>query len=343
MRNLLISHVVDKRYPQYVCRGNITQWQLKELKYLVGGLALSNFRGASRHAIDSICITAFVSLTMTAVYSNYFLIFTAVISLSGILNESMVASVGNSIAIESREKNYRDMRRFNFIFMLLAGWVMVSLLCLYQPFILLWVGPDLMLGLPEVVLLCIYYYLLKAGDIRWIYHQGAGLWWKARYIVIAEIISNVVLNILLAKYWGVKGIILATLITLFFINFIGGAWILFREYYQNDKLAEFFEDQALYFMVTAAIAVLCWFGCEKTMRWFSTNVLELIRVVLGAVTSSNDKIPKILECISLLVRLFICTLVTVLGYIFVYHRTERYQDAKHWMLSRYSIIKCYNS
>lgn len=261
LRNLVISRVVDWRFPQYVCRGSINEEQFGELKLLVGGLALSKFRGASRHAIDSICITAFVSLTMTAVYSNYYLIHSAVVSLSGILCGAMVASVGNSIAAESREKNYRDMRRFNFIYLLLAGWAMICLLCLYQPFVRLWMsgalpsgtvaasealarnnvaaGSSLMLGMPEVVALCLYFYLLKAGDMRWIYHQGAGLWWKARYIVIAEIVCNVVLNILLAMYWGVLGIILATLISLFFINFIGGAWILFKEYFQNGKLGEF--------------------------------------------------------------------------------------------------------
>lgn len=242
LRNLVISRVVDCRFPQYVCRGGISEEKFGVLKLLVGGLALSKFRGASRHAIDSICITAFVSLTMTAVYSNYFLIHSAVVSLSGILSGAMVSSVGNSIVAESREKNYRDMRRFNYIYMLLAGWATICLLCLYQPFVRFWLGgmlaggtvstgETLMLGMPEVVALCLYFYLLKAGDMRWIYHQGAGLWWKARYIVIAEIICNVVLNILLAKYWGVLGIIVATLISLFFINFIGGAWILLKEYY----------------------------------------------------------------------------------------------------------------
>ena len=83
---------------------------------------------------------------------------------------AMVASVGNSIVMESREKNYCDMRRFNFMYMLLAGWAMVCLFCLYQPFVRIWVGQKLMLGLPEVVTLCLYFYVLKMGDMRWIYH-----------------------------------------------------------------------------------------------------------------------------------------------------------------------------
>jgi len=369
LRNLLISRVVDCRFPQYVCRGGISEEQFGELKLLVGGLALSKFRGASRHAIDSICITAFVSLTMTAVYSNYFLIHSAVISLCGIMSGAMVASVGNSIASESREKNYRDMRLFNFIYMLLAGWAVICMLCLYQPFMQMWMGgalagrtvtagvavaqsgvaggavgagealnqgsmnagvavaqgsvaasETLMLGMPEVVALCLYFYVLKMGDIRWIYHQGAGLWWKARHIVIAEIVCNVVLNILLAKYWGVLGIILATLISLFFINFIGGAWILFKEYFQNGKLHEFFADQAKYFLITTAVGAVCYFVCET--------------VAVGTGISH-----KVVEALYLLIRLVICTIVTILLYYLVYHRSAQYRDAKDWLWKRYRAMR----
>ena len=340
LRNLMISHV--------------NEGQFAELKLLVGGLALSKFRGASRHAIDSICFTAFVSLTMTAIYSNYFLIHSAVISISGIICNAMVASVGNSIAMESREKNYRDMRRFNFMYMLLAGWAMGCLLCFYQSFVRIWVGPKLMLGLPEVVVLCLYFYVLKMGDMRWIYHQGAGLWWKARNIVVAEIVCNVVLNILLAKYWGVLGIILATLISLFFINFLGGAWILFKEYYQNGKLQEFFADQALYFGVTVILAVMCFWGCEWVSSWLNgvSTFMTMPAFAVDAVAAdsghtkfavdavaANSGHTKLFELVGLVVRLLLCTLVTVAGYYVAYHHTARYQDAKEWVKSRFSVMK----
>ncbi len=307
LRNFLISHLVERFYPQYVCRGHVDAAHFVELKRLVGGLSLSKFRGASRHMIDSLCITVFVSLTVTAIYSNYFLIHSAMTSLFSIIGASMVASVGNSIVTESVEKNYQDMRRFNFMYMLLAGWAVICMLCLYQPFVRLWVGPDLMLGMPEVLAFCLYFYVLKMGDLRWIYFEGVGLWWKARYIVIAEIICNIVLNILLAKFWGVLGIIVATLISLFFINFIGEAWILFKEYFKNGRLHTFFADQTLYFGVTVVIAFVCLCACE------------------GVETS----------VVGLLMRLLICTLGTVVGYYLAFYWTARYRDAKTWIVSRY--------
>ena len=171
------------------------------------------------------------------------------------------------------------------------------------------------------------------GDMRWIYHQGAGLWWKARYIVIAELICNVVLNILMAKYLGVLGIILATLISLFFINFIGGAWILFKEYFKNGKLEEFFVDQMLYFVVTAVIAALCFWSCEGINKWLcgpETSVVEL------AMSTGRT---KLFDLFGLGVRLLLCTFVTIAGYYVVYHHTARYQDAKEWVKCRYNLLK----
>ena len=309
LRNLFLSRLVEKYYPHYVCRGHITKPQFTDLKQLVYGLMLSKIRVTSRHGIDNICITAFIGLTMTAIYDNYFTIFSAVISIFAIFINAMTASVGNSIATESTAKTYQDMRRFNFMYMLLAGWATISLLCLFQPFVMLWVGPNLMLNYPEVIALCLYFYIGLMGDIRWVYFQGAGLWWKERYFAIAELLCNIILNILLGKYWGIMGIILATLITLFFIHFISGTWILFNNYFQNNRLHEFFADHFLYFCITAPLAVLCIYICEK--------------------------IPSSYGIIELPVKLIICTAITILFYHLVYYKTTRYQEAKHWLLNKY--------
>ena len=311
IRNFLISFMVSRYYPQYVCKGGISHAQSAELKKLVYGLALSKLRGVSRHAIDNICITAFIGLTMTAIYDNYFCIHSAVIAIMRIFSSAMTPSVGNSIATESTEKTWRDMRRFNFIYMLLAGWATICLLCLYQPFMKHWVGPKLMLGYGEVIALSLYFYVLKMGDMRWIYFQGAGLWWKARYIVIAEFLCNVLLNILLAKYWGVLGIIIATLISLFFINFIGEAWVLFKEYFKNGKLGTFFADQARYFLVTTLLAILSIVVCDKIS---AVGIIEL------------------------LARGILCTGIALTGYFLVYHRTMQYQDAMNWIAKRVNIF-----
>ena len=90
----------------------------------------------------------------------------------------------------------------------------------------LWIGEDLMFPFLVVALIAVYFYMLKVGDIRAMYSDAAGLWWENRYRAIIESVVNIVLNYFLGKIWGVYGIILATLISLFVINY--WLWYAFR-------------------------------------------------------------------------------------------------------------------
>ena len=330
IRNLLISWSINLLYPQYQCRGSISKQQIEELKPKVYGILIAKLRWVSRNGIDSICITSFLGLTMAAIYGNYLSIHSAVVSLSMVVCTSMMASVGNSIAIESRDKNYTDMRRFNFMYMLLTGWASICLLCLYQPFVRLWVGEQLMLRFPEVVALTAYFYILKMGDMRWIYFEGAGLWWQARFIALTETLANICLNILLAKYLGVLGIILATLISLFFIDFIFSARILFQQYYCNGKLGEFFYDHSRYFFITVLIAVPCIYVCDMV-------TLPMSDMLAAKITAGSAK--TIFGGVMLAVRLLICTVFSASGFSIFYYRTVQFKDAKAWLLKRYRITK----
>ena len=326
VRNLLVAWSVNMRFPQYQCKGSITQEQAAALKPKVYGILIGKLRIVSRNGIDSICITTFLGLTMAAVYSNYLCIHNAVISIIAVLCTAMMASVGNSIAVETRDKNYADMRRFNFVYMLIAGWASICFLCLYQPFVRLWVGEELMLQYPEVIALTAYFYVLKMGDIRWVYFEGAGLWWQARYIALAETLANICLNIFLVRYFGVLGIILATLFTLLFIDFIFSTRLLFQQYYCNGKLSEFFGDHIRYFLVTALLAVPCIYVC---------NVLTALMAETAVAGTPNITSSIAFVILELLVRLLVCTVFAVVGYFLVYYRTAQFKDVKAWIVIRY--------
>lgn len=130
------------------------------------------------------------------------------------------------------------------------------MLCLYQPFMQLWVGEKLMFPFVIVVQFCCYFYSLTMGDMRSIYSNSSGLFWQGRFYVIVEAILNIVLNYFLGKRFGVYGIIAATNLTILFINFIWGSLILYKYYFVNMDVKRYFLSHALYACVTAVISVI---------------------------------------------------------------------------------------
>lgn len=258
LNNFLIAYVVGRYYPQIHCAGKVAPEIVRDIKIKVAGMMIHRVCGTTRNSLDSICLASFVGLVITGIYNNYYYVIASVTSFFAIFSTAVVAGVGNSIVLYDTEKNYQDMRRINFLYMLLAGWSSVFLLLLYQPFMQIWVGEDMMLPFGMAVLFMLYFYVLKMGDIRALFVDAAGLWWEQRWRAIAETIANLVLNIALGLYFGVWGIVIATLISLFCINFCWGSRIVFDCYFKNGKAGEYYRDHAIYFVVMSVVVSICY-------------------------------------------------------------------------------------
>lgn len=187
MYNIGVAVVAKKKYPQYVSKGSLNKEIISDLSQRVKGLMISNICNSTRNAFDSIFISSYIGLTAVAIYSNYYYIMAAILSVLSIITRSMMAGVGNSIVVHGVKKNYNDMRKFNFIYSWISGICTVSLLCLYQPFMEIWLGKSMMYPMHIVIALCMYFYAMTLGGIRSIYHDAAGLWWEARYRAIIEL------------------------------------------------------------------------------------------------------------------------------------------------------------
>lgn len=252
--SLICAVRADRLYPAYRGGGLPDEATVRNIRKQVGGIMIRKIAMLSRNAFDSIFISAYLGLGMVAVYSNYYYIMDSVVMILAVVKTSMAGGVGNSIAMETEEKNLRDMHRINFLFMWLSGWFAVCLLCLYQPFMKLWVGEKMTLPSGIAVMFAVYFYVLKMSDIRTMYAEAAGIWWEARYISLAEAAANLLMNWIFIRFWGLYGIILATLISYFVFNFLGGAIILFRNYFIHGGLQDYLLTNVRYALVTLAVA-----------------------------------------------------------------------------------------
>ena len=262
LQNICTEIFSRKLFPEIFCKGKISGEIREEIKVKVKGLLINKLCLVSRNSFDSIFVSAFLGLKLTAIYNNYYYIMNAVVALLGVVAPSILSGVGNSIVTESQQKNYADMKKFNFIYMWLSGWCTVCLICLYQPFSELAFGKDMLFPFPVVILFCLYFYVLKMGDIRAIYSDACGLWWENRWRAIIEAALNLGLNFILGKFFGVYGIVVATLVSLFFINFVWGSSIIYRHYFTEIKISEYYLLHLLYASVTAIACVTSWFACS---------------------------------------------------------------------------------
>ena len=204
---------------------------------------------------DNIILSLYMGLTTVAIYGNYYYIYAALYGFMGIIIHGISASVGNAIATESVQKNYNDMRMFNFIFMVIVGWCTVCMYCLYQPFMRIWMHDNsaMMFSELDMTLFCVYFYAINMTYVRSMYLDGKGLFYECRFWCVIEALGNLFLNVILGKIYGVTGIIIATIVTIIIFNLIGRTYVLYR-YYFKKGMVRFYKDHLLYISVTVVIA-----------------------------------------------------------------------------------------
>ncbi|MFV0241635.1 MAG: oligosaccharide flippase family protein [Lacrimispora sphenoides] len=272
--NLIIARFVKKAYPQYVSRGILSKEIKHDVKQRVTGLMLGKISSTIRSSIDSLFISAFFGLKLVAMYSNYFYIVTAVAGIIQILETALVAGVGNSIAVDSVEKNHHDFVRFTFMLQWIVGWCAICILCLEQPFMRIWVGEEYMFKDAMVVLCALYLFVSCICLIRSIYTQALGMWWALRYLSLIDIFINLFLNYALGKTYGVYGILAATIIDIMFVSLPWTTYFLFRDYFGKKKYWKYMWDYWKYLLIMMVVGFVTYVFCKQIT--INSNVIKLI-------------------------------------------------------------------
>ena len=93
-----------------------------------------------------------------------------------------------------------------------------------------------------------------------LYLGGNGLWWECKAPCIVEALGNLVFNIVLGKFFGIKGILLSTIITLISCNFIWRNYILFKKYFDRNPV-NFFLESLFYLFITIIVGIITYWIC----------------------------------------------------------------------------------
>ena len=212
--NVLRLNLVNRSFPGLEPIGEVSAELKKSIFKKTTALIGTKLNTVVLNAADNLVMSAYLGLTAIAMYGNYHYIMTSIIGFLGIAYSSMTAGLGNSLQTDSMETNYRNFEKFSFINSWMVGWCTICLVCLYQPFMRIWVGEELMFPFYVVLELGLYFYIYQIRKIPVVYKDAAGIWWEDRFRPYVCMIVNVVLNITLVQIIGISGIILSTVFSL---------------------------------------------------------------------------------------------------------------------------------
>lgn len=282
--NICTAVIVDKMFPQLKAEGEIDQQKKRVINHRIMDLFTAKIGSVVVNSVDTLVISAFLGLTVLAIYQNYYYIITALLSISNILIYSCTSGIGNSIITETKQKNLDDLKTFTLIISAVSCFCMACLLNIYQPFMRIWIQKDnLMFAYPAVVCFSVYFFIVEINTLLNSYKDAAGIWHEDRFRPLVTAIANLTLNLIMVQFWGVYGILISTIISMVLV---GMPWLLinlFTTIFERKMMKGYLKKLLIYTLATFAVAVISTLIC-RVLDFQGITAILVNAVICGTVT-----------------------------------------------------------
>lgn len=284
LENICISIKADRMYP-YLNDKNIKKLDKKELNTIsknVRAMLFHKIGGVVVNSTDNILISKLVGLIAVGMYSNYYLITSALDTITAQFFNAITASVGNLGACTNSKKVKETFNTTFFLNYLIYGVITVCLLILFNPFIEVWLGKKYLFDFGVVLVITICFYLKGIRKTCLTFKDALGLFWQDRYKPIIESIINLVASIILGIRYGVLGVFMGTIISTVTTSLWIEPYVLYKYYFKENII-----DYLYRFIKYTLVVVLTYLIVQKIVILISINGILglLIKGVVSLILS----------------------------------------------------------
>lgn len=297
--NLLISMIANKFYPYLKdkCIQSLPEAEIADIKKNVFAMLFHKIGTSIVFSTDNIIISKFVGLVAVGFYSNYTLIINAVNTIISRIFNAITASVGNLVLSDDKKHVEEVFYRVLFANFWIRSFSSISLFCLIQPFIRLWIGDSYLLSEATVLIIVSNFYIGGMRSAVGTFKDASGLFWNDRYKPLVESILNIALSIPLAIRYGVAGVLLGTIGSTLGVSFWVEGYVLFKHLF-GKNMKGYLLKQLYYASITIFSGIVCCF--------------------LGSFLCGEGVAVFIL-------RILLCLIVPNVMYILIFSHTKEYK------------------
>lgn len=305
LRNLIISHIVDKMYPFLRDKDKVYLDQsIKDPLYRnIKALFTGKLGYIVSVASDNLVISSKLSVVAVGMYSNYTTLITAVMNFVKIFISSSTASVGNAVASETPENVYKIFKRMLFINFWIYTVAAVGMNCLITPFIQdIWLGEQF--GLNQITTFFIVLNFFLDGIMAPIdlVKSSAGIYWNDRFIPLIAAILNLILSLMLVQRYQITGVLIGTIVSKLVLSFwIQPMWV-YKLFFKR-KLIEYFGLVIKYITIFNALTIVCVKGLAvlnlqiNLLTWIIEGlmILFIVNAILFICFCRTEEFQYVLE------------------------------------------------
>lgn len=272
--NVIVSWVAARKFP-FIRKKNPKPLPKEERRTLfsnIRDLMIYKVSSLLVNSTDNILITFFSGLATTGIASNYTLLANTLNSLLGQVFNGLTASIGNHNASESVEKRYEMFSFLNMMNFWIFGWASLGIFFCSSDLVQLCFGAEYVLPNEIPLILALNFLFSGVTNVVGNYKHTLGLFRYGRFIQLFTGIINLILSVVLGMYWGLFGILAATVISRICTHLWHTPYVVFK-YGFSKSTSIYWKKYALYLSLLLVAAGLCQISFNFIFGSFVTQTI----------------------------------------------------------------------
>lgn len=311
LSNFIISKRVDKKFNYFNSRYKATLADIKQLglgREIKDNLT-QKISGTIYGGTDNIVVSILLGIRSVGLLSNYLMIGGYVTNFMTKMLKPFQMAIGNHIYSSDEKSGYDLFRMFDLISFFIASEVAICYICLFNPFIGIWIGDEYQLDQQFVLAFALNQYIMWNHQFLCFYRYSFGRYELDKYSILIAAMINVILSVVLCKPFGISGIMIGTLVGQFGF-WIGRVRVVYTEYIRENVLKYIVRQAVRLGIISVELLVAC-------------GVCEMLsKTVMGFVG-----------------RVFIAMGLPCIMNVFLFMKTEEMKNIVNYIKKTFWIIK----
>ena len=234
---------------------------------------------------DNIIISIFLGIKTVGLYSNYFLVISAMANIVNQAFTAITASVGSLLIDSNHKKSFDIYKRMHLANFWLASITATGFTIGMNSFITIWLGDVYIFTVGVLVALGVNLYLQLMRYATNSFKEAAGIWHEDRLVPLVEAIVNIVSAIILLQFFGLAGVFMGTICSNLVIHLFDYPKFVYTRLFKRsyrDYYVEFIK-----YLVLALTAGIVTFAISRTIVVDNMIVQFIINVALSVAIPST--------------------------------------------------------
>jgi O-antigen/teichoic acid export membrane protein len=287
IENLVITAIVNKRYP-FLNGGEtlpIDDDIKRDIVKKIKALLMHKIGGFTVFGSDNIVISIFLGIKTVGLYSNYYLVISAISNIISQAFTAITASIGNLLIANNHKKSFDIYDKVRFANFWLASVATIGLLVAMDSFVTIWLGNKYVLPIGVLLALGVNLYLQLMRSVTNSFKEAAGIFHEDRFIPLVESIVNIVFSIIFLQFFGLAGVFMGTICSNLVLHLFSYPKFVYTRLFKRSYREYYIEF--VKYLVLALIAGTITFYVSRTITVNNMLIHFIINVVLSIIIPST--------------------------------------------------------